>query len=256
MIGVTARDKHDLWKIPYEALEKSGVDISHIEILEDNEPGFACITTQDDGDNSIYFSPGVNDAFTPDKIDSAYGAFSDAKQGIAVLSLEAPVDTVMRALECAEESEMRSIIDPGGITQFNDAVKELLQKKIFCLKPNEHETKLLTGVMVDDFESAKEAYEKLSKYSMLYVMITHGVNGAYVFGENLALHIPIPDIKIESETKDATGCGDQTTAMLAAELSKGVSFEEAARSAVRAGTLQFHRLGIQPVTTEEYSQYS
>jgi sugar/nucleoside kinase (ribokinase family) len=59
----------------------------------------------------------------------------------------------------------------------------------------------------------------------------------------------------DGEVCDETGCGDQTTATLCALLSQGPDMARAVRTAILAGTLQFHRRGIQPVTREELDAY-
>lgn len=53
---------------------------------------------------------------------------------------------------------------------------------------------------------------------------------------------------------DETGCGDQATAVVCAETLRGKTINEAARLAVHAGTLQFHRRGIHPVYAEELEE--
>lgn len=44
---------------------------------------------------------------------------------------------------------------------------ELLQQKIFLLKPNEHEARILTGIKVTDFNSAKKAANTAIKAATL-----------------------------------------------------------------------------------------
>jgi len=81
-------------------------------------------------------------------------------------------------------------------------------------------------------------------------MITHGLNGAYLFGKDLEQHILIPEIE-ESVAKDETGCGDQVTAVLASELASGNDIIKAAEIATKAGTFQFYRVGINPISKED-----
>jgi len=60
----------------------------------------------------------------------------------------------------------------------------------------------------------------------------------------------VPGIQGSVE-KDATGCGDQVTATMAAALTKGYSMEKSAELAIITGTLQFNRPGIKPINSEE-----
>jgi len=98
---------------------------------------------------------------------------------------------------------------------------------------------------------AKKAADKLLEKGIENVLLTVGRNGAYLFNKGVEKHIPIPQLA-ESKVKDETGCGDQTTAALCAFLEKGKSVEKAAELAIRAGTIQFHRMGVQPVRKEDF----
>jgi len=90
----------------------------------------------------------------------------------------------------------------------------------------------------------------LLQYGVNYVFITQGKEGGYLFGEHVSAHIPAPKIP-PSDEKDATGCGDQVTATLAAALLKDYKIRKAAELAIKAGTLQFNRPGIDPATSVE-----
>ncbi|MDH5706217.1 MAG: PfkB family carbohydrate kinase, partial [Candidatus Aminicenantes bacterium] len=103
---------------------------------------------------------------------------------------------------------------------------------------------------VDDFDSARKASELLLSKGVQNVLITHGAKGAYLFNKDVSLHIRIPDVE-GTGVHDETGCGDQVTAIVASCLAEGRDLIESAELAVRAGTLQFFKAGIQPVSREE-----
>lgn len=77
--------------------------------------------------------------------------------------------------------------------------------------------------------------------------ITHGARGGYLIGDGNAEHIPAPAQAAVGQA-DATGCGDQVTAALCARLSDGATLPSAARFSIAAGTAQFSRIGVQPLT--------
>ncbi len=255
MIGRTVRDPFGLWQVPVNALSEAGVDTRHVRILEyehsgNKYPGIALIPVDKTGRNQIYVLPGVNADFSAEDIDAASALFESSQQKkVLILALEIPLETVRYAIERAWNAGIPVVLDPGGISVSPD---DILNEKIFLLKPNEHEAKIITGVTVRNFEDARRAAERIQARGITYVMITHGIHGAYLFGPNTDLHIPIPDIEgLEDEVQDETGCGDQVTAIMAAALATGKTVEEAAQLAVKAGTLQFHRAGIQPVDKEK-----
>ncbi|MBD3224545.1 MAG: hypothetical protein GF313_07435 [Caldithrix sp.] len=254
MIGRTVKDPFGLWRVPYDALIASGVYTKHIRCLDFESsghkfPGIALIPVDKDGHNQIYVLPGVNEDFSPRDIDSAAELLQPEEgQKVMVLALEIPLPTVAYAIDLAFQSHIPVVLDPGGM---NEALHDILNEKIFLLKPNEHETKMLTGTHVRNFDDAQHAAQELLKTGIQNVMITHGSKGAYFFNKDTALHIPVPDIiRNDQDEQDETGCGDQVTAIVAAGLAEGLDVIKAARLAVKAGTLQFYRSGIQPVERE------
>jgi len=172
-----------------------------------------------------------------------------ANKGTLVLTLECPLETATYAVKQANKHGLKVMFDPGGIEADND-LSELIAAGIYLIKPNEHEAKMLTGIEVTDFDTARQAAEKLQERGIVVVLITAGINGAYLFSKETQTQIPIPEVNAGNE-KDETGCGDQTMAALCALLQDGKAIKEAAELAVLAGTLQFHRTGIQPVKRNE-----
>jgi ribokinase len=253
VIGRTSKDPYGFWKVPLEALENAGVDTTHVIRLDFDEaggkyPGIALIPVDKNGKNQIYVLPGVNADFSPEDIDKAEELFAESSaRKIMVLTLEVPIETVQYAIEKAHKNNIRIILDSGGIRGSQD---ELLGEKIFMLKPNEHEAEILTGIQIHDFETAGLAAAKLLDKGICFVFITHGAKGGYLFGEGLGKHIAIPS-HAEGEVCDETGCGDQVTAVLAACKSEDMDVVRSAELAIRAGTMQYYRAGIQPVSRQE-----
>ena len=195
--------------------------------------------------------PGINTDFNKDDLDKAESLFNIVKDnnGIFGLSLELPLETAIYGIQKAGDLGIKVILDPGGISKDTD-YSELLKQDIFLIKPNEHEAKLLTGVEVTDFETAKKSAQCFFDSGIRNVLITHGKNGAYLAAQKKETHIPIPDIP-KSDQADETGCGDQVTAVLCAEIALGTDILEASKIAVLAGTLQFNKVGIQPISRDE-----
>ena len=253
MIGKTSKDPFGFWKIPIEALEKAGVDTTNIIKLDFNKaggkyPGIALIPVDKNGKNQIYVLPGINADFSSDDLDKANKLFTQSIDNqIMLLSLEISLDTVRYAIQKAYKNKIRIILDPGGITE---SIEDILNEKIYILKPNEHEVEFLTGIKISDFESARLSARKLLDKRIHYILITHGAKGGYLFGKELSVHIPVPPIK-KSGKVDETGCGDQVTAILAACLSKNLDIIQSTKLAILAGTMQYYREGIQPVNERE-----
>ena len=201
MIAKTCKDKYGLWKPPYDALERAGVNTDYIEIIEEEGkyPGIALIPVDKKGRNQIYVLPGITGDFTESDIDNAEEIFKIASRnnGLMALSLEMPLKTAIYAVKKANENGLKVILDPGGMAE-DKSYDELLNQNIYLIKPNEHEAKMLTGVEITDIESAKEAYRIFHTQGIKNVLITAGENGAFLITPDLAKHIPIANIKSSS----------------------------------------------------------
>ncbi len=254
MIGVTVKDPYGLWEVPYRALVDAGVvtDYVRIERFDPQNPrfpGVALIPVDQKGNNQIYVLPGINETLSTADIDRSEPLFTSSYARVLILSLELPAETARYAAARAHRSGMQIIIDPGGITRAQD-IEGLMACRPFLIKPNEHEARIITGITVTNFQTAELAAESMVERGAGNVMITHGKHGAYLFAGDRKVHIRVPDAA-GGDVRDETGCGDQTTAVIAALVSQGYGLESAARWAVKAGTLQYYRIGIDPVKREE-----
>ncbi len=252
MIGKSSKDPYGLWEVPIKALKKIGVNTDYVDVDEKGKfPGIGIIPVNNSGENTIYVVHGANQDFSKEDIDKAEGIVSRAEY--IIVEFTQPVKTYLYAIKMANKYNSKVLIEPGGISNINDP-KEVLNKRLFLLKPNEHEAEILTGIKVNDFTSAQKAARKLLSKNVENLLITNGKNGAYFFNKNNQEHIKIPKIK-KTKTMNETGCGDQTMAGLVASLSKGANILEAVKVGILAGTLQFYKPGIIPVATSELNKY-
>jgi ribokinase len=223
-------------------------------------PGIALIPVDCTGRHHIYAIPGANEQFSTDDLESGLLAGSSnlfetlvANHGILLTTLEAPLPVVRHLLALGKQHYLPVILDPGGF-QARQSYEDILGPDIFLLKPNEAELEHLTGLEVKDISSAMRAARLLREKGIPNVLVTLGANGALLVTERQEIHIRIPLFaQNNGGTQDETGCGDQATAALCAALLAGEDLLEAAQAAVVAGTLQFYRKGIVPLTQEELS---
>ena len=259
MVGKTSKDPYGFWKVPLVALKQAKVNTEYVKIAsfkESNQfPGIALIPVDTEGRNQIYVLPGITNSFLPKDIDDASELFKSVAKnnGILLVSLELPLQTAIYAIKKANQMGIKVFFDPGGIDE-TENYSELLKQNIYLIKPNEHEAKILTSIAVIDFDTAKKAATKLLGKGTENVLITVGVNGGYFFNKIVGKHIPIPKIK-SSSVKDETGCGDQTMAALCTALAEDKDILEAINIGLLAGTLQFGKSGIVPITKKEINKY-
>lgn len=255
MIGRTSQDPYGLWKVPYRSLKAAGVNTDFIKAPSFQEagkkyPGVALIPVDKQGNNQIYVLPGANGDFNPQDVDDAKVLFEGGGAKTMILALEIPLETAAYCIELASEHASRVILDPGGIS---GPIDEILNEKIFLIKPNAHEARILTGISVHGRDSAQKAAQNLISRGIHNVLLTCGEQGGYLFSRGISEHISPPAVA-ETGVHDETGCGDQVTAMMASCLAEGMALREASRLAILAGTLQFYRAGIQPVSKRELSR--
>jgi len=255
MISKTSRDKYNLWRAPVDALQEAGVNIDFIKIVPmeetDKLPCVALIAVDQAGTPQISVVPGITEDFLPPDIAEAEPLFETAKKnnGLLVLSLELPLATAIATVRQANRFGLRVMLDPGGMLK-GMKYQELLKEKIHLIKPNEHEAQMLTGVKVQTQVDALQAAQQLLKGNIENVLVTLGADGALLVNRDGHKLIKTPNIPA-GLSKDQTGCGDQSMAAFCAALVEGKKLLEAAQLAVIAGTLQFYKPGIIPITREE-----
>ena len=177
MIGRTVCDPFGLWKIPVEALDRSGVNTDNVIVQEFDPdypryPGIAMIPVDKEGNNQIYVLPGINSDFSPDDVFSVRHLFQDAGKPLVIVALEIPAATVLMAIELSHINGLKVLLDPGGIdSRMAEIIKPALNH-VFLIKPNEHEAEILTGIRVKDFVSASKAANILLRNGVKYVLIT------------------------------------------------------------------------------------
>lgn len=254
MLGKTCADRFGLWRVPIEALVRAGVNVDYVKVLtpstEQSFPGIAFIAVDRHGKNQGCLISGISEEYFPSDVDEALPLFHEISgRGFLVVSFEMPIATLIYALRRAKEFGIKTFIDASGMTP-DPSLTEAFKEQIYLIKPNEHETRTITGVTVRNLASARRAANYFFRGEVDNVLITAGAAGAYLITRSNAVHLPAPP-SASQFVKDETGCGDQTMATLCSLLIEGADLRNAAEGAIVAGTLQFSRKGVVPVTKAE-----
>ena len=214
--------------------KKERINTDFVFVDDSSSTGTALIVVNKEGENSIVVAPGANARLLPRDIDKVHD-FEEA--GIILIQLEIPMETISAVVKKALVNNQKVIINPAPAQKLAD---ELLNG-LFLITPNETEASLLTGISVEDDDTAGEAARIFLKRGVKNVIITLGKKGAYFQNENVSLRINAPVVT----AIDTTAAGDTFSGALAVALTEKMSWEEAIKFAVAAASISVTRLGAQ-----------
>jgi ribokinase len=216
-------------------LMREGIDTKHVIKDNDLPSGVALITVDSRGENSIVVAPGANGNLNPEDID--HEIFDCKRYDILLLQLEIPLKTVEYAAGEAAKCGMKVILNPAPAYKLSDT----LLKSTWLATPNEVEAEALSGIKIDNNETADKAAEIIRAKGVKNVIITLGETGAYVKSDSYTGMIE--GIKVKAV--DTTAAGDVFNGALAVALAEGKDLRDAVLFANKAAAISVTRLGAQ-----------
>jgi len=218
-----------------QQFQQEGINTEYIISDPKNPSGVALITLDTKGENTIVVAQGANGALTPEDVNKAEKEFEKAE--IILMQLETPLDTIRSAIALASRYGKKVILNPAPA----QSLPEDLFKELFIITPNESETETLLGVKISDLNSIEQAAQRLYGLGVKNVVITLGVEGAYLFNSEGGRHIPT----LKVTPVDTTAAGDVFNGALAVAIAEGNSPVKAIEFANRAAALSVTRMGAQ-----------
>lgn len=148
---------------------------------------------------------------------------------VAVLSGSVPPDVPQSAYRdvVSELSGVKVVVDTGG-----DLLRQAIEARPFCIKPNRQEAEALTGMALDSPRHAADAARELASRGVPLVIVSMGAAGAVACWKQRVCHVVPPTV----QALNVVGAGDCATAGVAVGLARGRAIEEVLRLGVAAGT--------------------
>lgn len=238
MIGKIGKD--DNGKILKGLLEEDSIDTNLI-FEDENEPtGMAVITVNKNGNNSITVISGSNMTLNKDEIEKSKEIIENSD--ILISQFEVPEEVILEAFKIAKENNKITILNPAPAKK----IDEELLKYTDIIIPNETEAEFLTGIKVNDLESAKLAANGLLEKGVKFVIVTLGSKGAAVISKEDGQIVEAYKVK----AIDTTAAGDSFIGGLSSKLDiESLSFEnllKAVKFANKVSSITVQRKGAQP----------
>ena len=219
-----------------QALTDEGIGVEAIVTTAQAATGTALIVVDAEGRNQIAVAPGANRALTVADVDRRDADFAWAE--VVVCSLEVPLATARRALECARRHGALTILNPAPLPERGLDFLDLAD----YVTPNEGEAARLTGLPLSDLDGAATVAAAIHALGAAHAIVTLGAGGAVAEGGDGRVHVPA----FEVTAVDTTGAGDAFNGALAVALAEGQPLAAALRFANAAAALACTRRGAQP----------
>ncbi|AXA68729.1 ribokinase [Pseudomonas oryzihabitans] len=213
-----------------------GIDTRHVTRAPGRSSGVAPIFVQPDSHNSILIVKGANAALGPADIQAAEADLRDC--ALIVLQLEIALETVYAAIDCGQRLGIPVLLNPAP------AVADLSATHLARLDyfvPNETELALVSGLPVQDRESAFAAARVLAGRGIRHVVVTLGAAGALYVGEEGEFSLPGQPVA----AIDTTGAGDAFIGCFAHGRVQGLGLRDAMQRAVAYSALSVTGRGTQ-----------
>ena len=238
MIGKVGLDSNGEYLV--NKLTCDGINTDYV--FKDNKEttGTAIINVNNEGNNSIVVVAGANMCINIDELKQSYSIIKDCD--VIIAQFETPSEITIQAFNYAKSKGITTILNPAPAKK----IDENLLKYVDIIIPNETEAYDITGILVDDLESAKKAARHFIRMGVSNVIITLGSKGAALITKEKAELIPA----IKVNAIDTTAAGDSFIGAVASNLgSKDLSYENIKKAIIfgnKVSSIVVQRSGAQP----------
>ncbi|MCB2291206.1 ribokinase [Clostridium sp. CS001] len=238
MIGKVGLDSNGDFLV--RELEKNCINTDYIFRDNKESTGTAIINVNREGNNSIVVVAGANMNISTDEIKKSYSIIKSSD--VIIAQFETPSEITMEAFIYAKSHGIITILNPAPAKKIDNE----LFKYTDIIIPNETEAYELTGILVEDLESAKKAADNFIAMGVNYIIITLGSKGAALITKEKSEIIPA----IKVNAIDTTAAGDSFIGAVSSKLgTRELSYENLKKAIVfanKVSSIVVQRSGAQP----------
>ena len=238
-VSFVARVGADVFgKEAIRGFQDHGINTAYVSIDEETPSGVALIMVDDAGENCISVALGANATMLKLDLDNARDEIGQAE--FALVQLEIPMIVVEHLARISIEENVKVVLNPAPAQALSDQVL----RSLYAITPNQSEAEFLTGIKVNDEDTARSASQHLINKGVEIVIITMGSKGAYILSKEIDQLVRSPKVK----AVDTTAAGDTFNGALVVGLSDGMSLVEAVGFANKAAAYSVTKMGAQMST--------
>lgn len=201
---ITVYGGDNFGKIAQMECKKNNINLDYAEQLPEQRSSIYLYINDNEGDLVTAINDmKIADFITPEFLEKRLDFINQAK--LVVLDCNISKETIEWI---CEHVTTPIFVDPVSVAK-TDRIMNVLDK-IDTLKPNEHETKILTGIEVHDEESARKAAVALNDMGVKNVFISLGAQGI-LCSRNKEISIVRP---VAKKIISTNGAGDCTMATI------------------------------------------
>lgn len=220
-----------------QALADEQIDCQAVSIAAGVSSGVALIVVDAASQNAIVIVAGGNGQLLPESVQRFDALLQNAE--VIICQLEVPMATVAYTLERGRALGKTVILNPAPVS---GPLPVEWFANIDYLIPNESEAEALSGLPVNDLDSARAAATRLLGMGVGKVIVTLGAQGALFADGQGFRHFSAPVV----QPLDTTAAGDTFVGGFAAALARGEQEGAAIAFGQRAAALSVTRAGAQP----------
>ena len=187
--------------------------------------GIAQIFIDQFGENYVTAVYGTNAKCDGQQIEDARLALEDAD--VLLVQQEIPLGVTYETMKVAHDLGVMVILDPSPIRE----VPNKFYSFVDILTPNEIEASSISGVSVNDYNSAGTAARKIRQNGPATVIITMGELGAYVESNSQSEFLP----GLKTDVVASVGAGDAFNGGLAVGIAEGKPLVDTLSLAMASG---------------------